>query len=164
MRRFISLHPFTLMTDHKNLQYIYEATAPKIIRWRLRLQMMFEFDLIHFLGRDNVIADALSRLLALRVVSSSEIGELPEEEKRRIFDNYYNALTGHHGFNKTIAKINAVKMSWLGIHKDDVGTLISQCSICQKIRIGQGSVMAALATGTWTEDCSNKYDWTVTKR
>ena len=60
----LACHPFTLMTDHKNLLYIYEATAPKIIRWRLRLQM-FEFDLIHIPGRDNVIADALSRLLTL---------------------------------------------------------------------------------------------------
>ena len=27
-----------------------------------------------------------------------------------------------------------------------MGTLISECPICQKIRIGQGSVLAALAT------------------
>jgi hypothetical protein len=31
-------YPFTIMTDHHNLVYIYKATAPKIIRWRLRLQ------------------------------------------------------------------------------------------------------------------------------
>ena len=37
-------YPFTLMTDHQNLIYIYKATAPKVIRWRLRLQM-FQFDL-----------------------------------------------------------------------------------------------------------------------
>ena len=36
-------------------------------------------------------------------------------------------------------------MAWPGIHKD-VSTLISRCPICQKIRIGQGSVLAALAT------------------
>ena len=49
----LACHPFTLMTDHKNLLYIYEATAPKIIRWRLRLQM---FELISFIFQEEIMS------------------------------------------------------------------------------------------------------------
>jgi hypothetical protein len=53
------------MTDHRNLVYIYKATAPKVVRWKLRLQT-FDFDIVHIPGTANAVADSLSRLFTIQ--------------------------------------------------------------------------------------------------
>ena len=50
-----------LQTDHRNLVYMTEATAPKVIRWRLRLQE-YNFQIVHIPGITNEAADVLSRV------------------------------------------------------------------------------------------------------
>ncbi|GKT28690.1 hypothetical protein ADUPG1_000812, partial [Aduncisulcus paluster] len=51
---------FLLRTDHRNLVYIQKTPNAKLTRWRLRLEE-FEFDIEHVPGKDNIIADVLSR-------------------------------------------------------------------------------------------------------
>lgn len=54
--RTIHLH-----TDHKNLTYLLHHPSPKVARWRAYLQQFHI--VVHFIaGKDNVVADALSRL------------------------------------------------------------------------------------------------------
>jgi len=60
--RYLLGHHFILQTDHRNMLYLEKSQAPKLIRWRLRLQE-YLFTIEHIPGKDNVIADALSRLL-----------------------------------------------------------------------------------------------------
>ena len=52
---------FTLMTDHKNLIYVNHAGSPKVKRWKLLIQE-YDFDILHIKGKDNTVADLLSRL------------------------------------------------------------------------------------------------------
>jgi hypothetical protein len=56
---------FVIETDHANLLYMNIAKAPKVVRWRLRLQE-FDFEIRHIAGKLNIVADGLSRLLAMR--------------------------------------------------------------------------------------------------
>jgi hypothetical protein len=61
---------FTIYTDHRNLQYIYnpagrggvvpKPTADRLERWALYLRT-FEYTIAHIAGEDNVWADLLSR-------------------------------------------------------------------------------------------------------
>jgi len=51
---------FTLHTDHRNLVYIKEQGNAKVIRWKNELNE-YQFILEHVAGKDNQIADALSR-------------------------------------------------------------------------------------------------------
>src|SRR5690606_6864596 len=60
LSHFLLGHHFIVETDHRNLLYLEKATSPKLVRWRLRLQE-FDFELRHVAGRDNQVADALSR-------------------------------------------------------------------------------------------------------
>ena len=57
---------FTVVTDHYSLQYL--KTQPNLskrqTRW-LDFIAEFDFDIVHRLGKSNVVADALSRLNTL---------------------------------------------------------------------------------------------------
>ena len=141
---YLTGHHFTLMTDHKNLLYIYEASSPKIIRWRLRLQM-FDFDIVHIPGVNNSTADTLSRLLVMNFENETSQNVITEHQKLDIFKMFHNAGTGHLGINKTCNSIKEAKMSWHNLYVD-IERFIAGCPICQKVRLGQGSVLAALAT------------------
>jgi hypothetical protein len=57
---YLRFKPFVLETDHANLQWMEASLVAKIIRWRIYLQG-FTFMLRHIPGKNNVIADWLSR-------------------------------------------------------------------------------------------------------
>jgi hypothetical protein len=52
---------FVLETDHNNLLWMEASQVPKIVRWRVLLQS-FSFSLRHIAGKDNTVADWLSRI------------------------------------------------------------------------------------------------------
>ncbi|KAI2645678.1 Transposon Tf2-6 polyprotein [Labeo rohita] len=58
-----SIHPFQVLTDHKNLQYLREAKrlTPRQARWALFFTR-FQFTISYRPGAKNVRADALSRI------------------------------------------------------------------------------------------------------
>ncbi|KAL0172895.1 hypothetical protein M9458_033206, partial [Cirrhinus mrigala] len=58
----VSTHPFTIITDHKNLQYLREARRlnPRQARWALFFTR-FNFKITYRPGSKNISADALSR-------------------------------------------------------------------------------------------------------
>ena len=58
---------FELETDHANLIWMEKSEVPKIIRWRIYLQS-YDFELRHIRGKDNGVADALSRLMLLSII------------------------------------------------------------------------------------------------
>jgi hypothetical protein len=53
--------PFVIETDHANLQWMETSEVPKVVRWRVYLQS-FTFSLRHIPGKQNLLADWLSRL------------------------------------------------------------------------------------------------------
>lgn len=61
LRRHLLGRKFTVETDHKNLIWMHNCEAPKVVRWRLSLQQ-YDFDVTHIAGVTNIVADALSRL------------------------------------------------------------------------------------------------------
>lgn len=53
---------FTLVTDHKPLTFIKSADKnSKVLRWRLELES-FDYKVVYKEGKNNVVADALSRI------------------------------------------------------------------------------------------------------
>lgn len=67
-------HPFTVITDHKNLEYIHSAKRlnPRQARWALFFTR-FDFSVTYIPGSKNIKANALS------ILSKEEI--LKEEEQ-----------------------------------------------------------------------------------
>ena len=58
-RQLLIVNPFFIHTDHANLQFIRENSAPKIVRWFLRLQE-FKFWLDHIPREQNAVSDSLA--------------------------------------------------------------------------------------------------------
>jgi hypothetical protein len=63
MRPYVYGSRFTVITDHKALQWVYthQTTNPKLQRWALQLSE-YDFKIIHRPGRTNANADGPSRL------------------------------------------------------------------------------------------------------
>lgn len=62
-RPYIYNKKFTVYTDHKPLIYLFtmKNAASKLVRIRLELEE-YDFDILHIKGKDNIQADALSRI------------------------------------------------------------------------------------------------------
>lgn len=63
LRPYIYGRHFTVKSDHKPLAYLYNLKNPSSKLSRLRLELEeYKFDIEYIKGKDNVIADALSRI------------------------------------------------------------------------------------------------------
>ena len=62
-RKYLYGQRFLVSTDHRPLQWLMTKAdlTPKLMRWALTLQE-YDFQIVYGPGKDNVIADALSRL------------------------------------------------------------------------------------------------------
>lgn len=61
-RPYVEMMPFTIITDHSSLQWLMtlKDLSGRLARWSLALQS-FQFSVEHRKGKDNVVADMLSR-------------------------------------------------------------------------------------------------------
>ena len=60
--------PFIIKTDHRNLLFLNQDASPKVLRWKWDVQQ-YNFKVEHIPGKENVIADLMSRLC---LIASSE--------------------------------------------------------------------------------------------
>jgi cleavage and polyadenylation specificity factor subunit 1 len=73
-------HPFTLRTDHRPLLRIFrmKKPTPQQRRWISYLSECTEMTIQHISGRDNVVADALSRNVA--AICSGEVSDFATQQ------------------------------------------------------------------------------------
>ena len=135
-------HHFIVETDHRNLIYMADATAPKVVRWRLRLQE-FDFQIHHIPGTRNVIADTLSRCYVAR--------KRENLSPKKAFDMVHNSTCGHFGVARTKDALKERNLMWDNCTDEQIAQFIKQCTYCQKADVRQGDMHPALAT-TSTEE------------
>ncbi len=126
---------FYIYTDHKNLVYLSTSTIPKLVRWRLRL-MEFSFTIIHIPGKDNVIADSLSRLFGPFTID-------PPINPNELLPSIHNSIVGHHGISHTITLLKSAGITW-PTYKDDITNYIKNCPVCQKVKYSNTNVESPL--------------------
>ena len=132
---------FRLQTDHRNLTFISLQGSPRVRRWKLAIQE-FDFDIEYIKGADNMVADRLSRDLprAELSVSSDPVILAALEEDAHIPSEYHvkiskvhNTNAGHHGVDRTLAKLRMLGEDWTGM-RGHVRSFIRKCPCCQKMR------------------------------
>ena len=135
---------FILQTDSKILSHMNTDHKDKVKRWKIAIQH-FNFDVLHIDGKDNIEADALSRLVPfpskettnvnLSNLEQSEMIEsrryLPKRTFKKI-QQAHNGLVGHSGVQKTIERLQKLNSTWSGM-RNDVSTFIHNCPCCQKM-------------------------------
>src|SRR3546814_337371 len=89
-------HTIIVETDHKNLLFLEKASSPKLTRWRLRLQE-YAFSVFHIPGKNNYVADALSRCHRLAVESAGddlrgEEAEFAQHKGSSVAERYHNSV------------------------------------------------------------------------
>jgi hypothetical protein len=123
---------FLLETDHRNLLWIESSHVPIVVRWRVLLQS-FTFKLKHIPGKENLVADWLSRMYPLStdaVVAS--ITEKPSLQD--MFHAVHGGRSLHHGAKRTYLALCS-RYPGHGISLRVIQDLVSECPICQKDRI-----------------------------
>lgn len=93
-RPYIYGRKFTVYTDHKPLVYLFTMRNPasKLVRIKLELEE-YDFDIIHIKGKDNIQADALSRIPFSEIRKMEEVNKeilvmtrsMSKKSKRRRF-------------------------------------------------------------------------------
>lgn len=174
-RPYVLGRKFTIVTDHKPLQWAFKVkdATSRITRWRLKLEE-YEYTIVYKAGKNNTNADALSRIpyheMVCNVVSTrsktkqdsqddSQDKELQPNAQPTVLNDLTEIQTvlkelhdspigGHQGFKRTFNKIRAL-YSWKGMKKD-IEKYIKQCETCQKNKEGYNPKQPMVLTTTST--------------
>lgn len=135
---------FTIKTDHKNLTILKNkySTQDKVQRWFTTFQG-FDFDIQDVKGVHNPVSDAFSRLCPIETQESEEYVNaiLMDEDTQYVpkkewllISKVHNTLVGHHGVERTIAKLREQGLDWklMPIH---IKRFKQQCPCCQKMDV-----------------------------
>ena len=140
--------PFVLETDHRNLVWIESSQVPIIIRWRVLLQS-YTFEVKHIPGKDNTVADWLSRMYPLPsvvpVLATVSTTKYPPLEV--MFKSVHGHRSLHHGAKKTYLSL-CQRYPGHNIPIRIIQDLVAQCPLCQKDRIPLQPVPHATTTET----------------
>ena len=143
LRHLLIDRKFLVQTDHRNLTFLDVGSSPKILRWKQAVAE-YDFDVEHIAGSSNVVADALSRLVRPQPRTSPDSplvldvnllgGRAPQrvlsDEHRGLITQVHNSMIGHHGLERTHAKLTRMGHSWPGM-RFDIRQFIRECSYCQ---------------------------------
>jgi len=143
-------HKFLIRSDHNNLKYFRSAKriTPRQARWTEFLQD-YDFELEHFPGKSNTIADLLSRKYDLNegVNINENVTVLPEnlfvrklyldedpETRRKILQEVHDTpVGGHPGISNTWDLINR---QYEGPHlRQFVEQYVKGCAKCQESKV-----------------------------
>ena len=151
---------FTIITDHRNLLFITEASNPKIVQWYMALSE-FSFSLEFIPGIYNNIANSLSRLCRNNMIDSPKEYSLeyilsalhiesykPSLSQNSKIDMLYNTVVGHYGLEPTLKRFKDLKDT-REYQRQHVRYFIDYCPCCQKMNMLKIPIHAHGFT-TWT--------------
>ena len=93
-RTYLLGRQFTVYSDHQSLQWLLTTVKPtrKLLRWRMELQE-FHFHVAYKPGKDNFVADSLSRaFLMISEQTDDESGQFELDQAERL--SQLNAIPG----------------------------------------------------------------------
>ncbi len=126
---------FTLRTDHANLTFIKDSGSEKVRRWKLYIQD-YNFDIEHIKGEENIVADALSRLIISpndeqHLLNLTQESVIPQNIYRAI-GKCHNSTVGHHGIRRTLDKLRTTGFTTKYL-PEYVKLFVRRCPACQKM-------------------------------
>jgi RNase H-like domain found in reverse transcriptase len=136
---------FLLETDHRNLVWIEASVAPIVVRWRALLQS-YSFLIRHIPGRDNTVADWLSRMGspsgetgpgahngATPTLSTIDSNKDEESNLDYMLRQVHGGRSLHFGAAETWRRAKQL-FPRAHIPIDAVRSWVKECPMCQKVR------------------------------
>ena len=133
---------FLVETDHRNLQWIETSVAPIVVRWRVLMQS-FDFQIRHIPGKDNCVADWLSRMYPVdpstAVQPPPSVNSLTEDPApaalsiEDICRSVHGERRLHWGCAETWRRAK-LKYPQANISIRAVSEFVRNCPMCQKTR------------------------------
>jgi hypothetical protein len=117
------------------LKYVNDPLSAKVRRWKLAIQD-YDFNIEHIKGEANIAADAFSRLLptpADHILTVVDI-QIPTDKFHQIA-KVHNSIIGHHGVDRTMAKLKLLKHDWTYMREHVRRFIHVHCPCCQKMNI-----------------------------
>ena len=126
---FLRGKSFVVESDHRNLQWIETSQSPIVIRWRSLLQS-YDFLIRHIPGKENTVADWMSRMYSITDLDSSTVQPGSFEE---IMQAVHGGKHLHFGAYETWRRAKALFPD-AHISLTQVQTWVKECAMCQKMR------------------------------
>jgi hypothetical protein len=131
---------FLVETDHRNLQWIESSESPIVIRWRALLQS-FPFIVRHIPGRENKVADWISRMgapvtlaaLLFAIGTVDQPASVPSPAFEQIMQEVHGGRRLHFGAAETWRRAKAA-YPVASIRLQAVQEWVRGCALCQKMR------------------------------
>jgi transposase InsO family protein len=140
---------FILYTDHSALVYLFTKSDPESVdlRW-IDLLMSLNFEVVHWRGEENFVADTLSRpsciqdnavLGSMELISESALirnktTPATQDECDKLIQHAH--LAGHFGKQQVFLKIWHDGFWWPGI-RQDIDRIIGICDPCLRYNVIQ---------------------------
>ena len=127
-----------------NLLWCEKSTQAIIIRWRVHLQS-YDFRMMHLKGVDMGFADWQSRMHNMELCEGTTIPEYPDAVT--MFNSVHGGRNLHHGAKRTHFLLCA-RYPGHNVPMRVIQTLVSECPMCQKDRLGGAPIPSAEVTET----------------
>lgn len=137
---------FVVETDHRNLVWMETSLVPIIIRWRVLLQS-YSFQIKHIPGKQNGVADCISRMHPQSTPSSTLSSSENTLSIQEMFASVHGHRSLHHGAKRTYLTL-CQRYPGHGIALRTIQDLVAECPICQKDRIPFATVPSPSLTET----------------
>lgn len=105
-RHFLEGRQLTIFTDHKPLSFAFskknDSSSPRVTR-QLNFLAQFSTNIVHIPGKDNVVADAFSRLETIQVPQSIPYDDIAQAQTD---DQELKNLISSPSSNLILKKVN----------------------------------------------------------
>lgn len=107
----------------------------------------YDFTVQHIAGVDNIIADALSRLMPVPASAAAALTNdtvVDITNMSTMIASVHNSTTGHFGYDRTIKLLEAKNIEITSTIRKGTKKYLDSCAICQKTRHQQPHINNAL--------------------
>ncbi|XP_076917571.1 uncharacterized protein LOC143577694 [Bidens hawaiensis] len=136
-RQYLIGRKLKIFTDQRSLKHLLSQVVqtPEQYKWATKL-LGYDFEIFYKPGKENRVADALSRILEPIVFAISTVQPDWVEALKGFYNSveeyHSSVIGGHSGIKATVKRLSS-SFTWPKL-KADVSDFIRKCETCQQVK------------------------------